>query len=332
MVPSEPCIKPRVKPFENKIIAKLIKSVYYLGRGNNKGCESGNKNARICEVIDILRYEDDGSLLKKFLKSDEYLKKYLGFDYECIKHIHSDNDATLICDGVPDKRIDGGFANSTYRRKDIIDLEGALRQGLRCEETSDHELKITRLDGGKSDSIYKKSRKDTPCEQDSDHEINSTRLDGGKSDSIYKKSNKLDLYKDAQCEEDSDNEFKSKRLDGGKSDSIYKKSIKGTHCEEDSDDEIKSKRVSRRKSDPVYKKSNKNTQCEESSDDEVKSKKVYRGKSDPVYKKSNKNAFCEEEDEVKRKNIDGGKSDSIYKKSNIINLSKDTHCEQDDEC
>lgn len=154
--------RPKTLPFENIIIANLLKSVFYLGRGNNvskKNPEYYKKNKRICEVIDILRYEDDGTLLKKFIKSDTFLIKYLGFDYKHEEHDSSDDSSddsesectstvfthdkrlfpnfTNITDpadlkykGFNEHLVNGGYAPSRYRHKDRINLRGALPEEI----------------------------------------------------------------------------------------------------------------------------------------------------------------------------------------------------------
>ena len=76
----------------------------FLNNISKKNPEYYKKNKRICEVIDILRYEDDGTLLKKFIKSDIFLIKYLGFDYKHDEHDSSDDsesesDRRLKCPG-----------------------------------------------------------------------------------------------------------------------------------------------------------------------------------------------------------------------------------------
>jgi len=139
--------KPKILPFENVIIAKLLKSSYYLGRNHQT---HDKKNKRICEVIDILRYDDDGTLLNKFIKSDKFLIKYLGFDYtndhdvDCgnartiyIERKKIDNGgagntdpAELYYKGFDKPKLNGGHASSIYKPKNRVDLKGALEQEI----------------------------------------------------------------------------------------------------------------------------------------------------------------------------------------------------------
>jgi hypothetical protein len=188
--------KPKILPFENVIIAKLLKSVFYIGRNDRN---QDKKNKRICEVIDTLRYDDDGTLLNKFIKSEKFLIKYIGFDYTgeddddcsnahtiCVdrKKIHNGgagntDPAQLYYKGFDKPNLNGGHASSIYKPKNRVDLKGALEQEiLNC--------KYDKLFEAEDPDLIGKANIEYPG-------FNKNKIDGGYSTDLYEFKDIIDL-------------------------------------------------------------------------------------------------------------------------------------------
>jgi hypothetical protein len=92
--------------FESITIRKLLSSPDYLGRSYLTKCRNTEKyikNKEICDLIDKLRYKPESRKLP-FIQQD-----YANLHYK----------------GYNENTVDGGFANTTYRFIDKLDLGNA---------------------------------------------------------------------------------------------------------------------------------------------------------------------------------------------------------------
>ena len=92
--------------FETITIRKLLSSPDYLGRSylrKSRNTEKYIKNKEICDLIDKLRY-----------KSESRKLPYIEEDY-----------ANLHYKGYDENMVDGGFASTSYRFSDKLDLGNA---------------------------------------------------------------------------------------------------------------------------------------------------------------------------------------------------------------
>jgi hypothetical protein len=95
-----------ISDFETITIRKLLSSPYYLGRSYlrpPRNTEKYIKNKEICDLIDKLRYKPESRRLP-FIQQD-----YANLDYK----------------GYDDNIVDGGFASTSYRFVDKLDLGNA---------------------------------------------------------------------------------------------------------------------------------------------------------------------------------------------------------------
>jgi hypothetical protein len=113
------CIKQK-RPFEHKIIDKLLRSKYYLGRNiHTSDCDAYLKNKQLCNLIDKIRYEDSDELIRK-------IKKKL-------------RESKI--------KIDGGNSDSIYKFYERIDLGNA---GCLGAELNIKGCNFRKIDGGNS--------------------------------------------------------------------------------------------------------------------------------------------------------------------------------------
>jgi len=95
-----------ISEFETITIRKLLSSPHYLGRSylrTSNHTEKYIKNKEICDLIDNLRYKPESRKLP-----------YIQQDY-----------ANLHYKGYHDNIVDGGFASTSYRFLDKLDLGNA---------------------------------------------------------------------------------------------------------------------------------------------------------------------------------------------------------------
>ena len=95
-----------ISQFETIRIRKLLSSPDYIGRSylrKSRNTEKYIKNKEICDLIDKLRYKSESRKLPRIQQ-----------DY-----------ANLHYKGYNDNIVDGGFANTTYRFSDKLDLGNA---------------------------------------------------------------------------------------------------------------------------------------------------------------------------------------------------------------